>query len=797
VNKKAQILDADYSIESGAPEVRLFCKTTDGENLLAIDAEFRPYFYGLTDKPEELQQEILEADFTEDDEELTVDEVELVNKKLRNESPKALKIFTDIPPNVPKLRKEVEDLQGVEECREFDIPFYKRYLIDKKIRPVKTVQIEGEEKPTDSFDRKIEVEKIEEAEGKVEFEKLAFDLEVYGGKIVMASFSSEEFRKVLSLREIDREFAEKVGSEEDLLNRLIEIIQERDVDILTGYNTDEYDFKRLRERCEEYNMELSLGREGERMKFKRRGRFSGARLKGRMHLDLYPFIEHILAPGIDSETLDLDSVAQEMLGKEKDDLSWEEMKQIWEEKEDLEKFADYALKDAELAYELSQEIIPQMLELSRITGLIPFDTCRLTYGQLTENYLLREAYERDMISPNRPTHSQRRKRRNQGAYSGGFVYEPEAGLKDDIVVLDFRSLYPTVMVAHNISPDTLNVEGCSDRFELEEFDYSFCQDFQGFFPELVEELVEERYELKSKLEDYEDGSQRYKSIYNRQEAEKILANSFYGYLGYNGARWYSRESAEATTYLGRKYIQDTIEEAEQQGFEIVYGDTDSVFLSKEDIREDIDGFLENVNWELPGFMELEFEGFFERGFFTSTDSGEGAKKKYALLSPDGSMKITGFEQVRRDWSPIAKQTQEKVLRKVLNQEVEEAAELVKKTIEKIKQGEVPVDELKIYSTLTKPPEEYESTSPHVEAVKEAEERGDEIQPESTVAYVITPGAGNISSRARLLKYAEEYDPDYYVENQVIPAAIRVLKVFGYTEDQLLGKGKQSGLERFD
>ncbi|MFB6217037.1 MAG: DNA polymerase domain-containing protein, partial [Candidatus Aenigmatarchaeota archaeon] len=184
-----------------------------------------------------------------------------------------------------------------------------------------------------------------------------------------------------------------------------------------------------------------------------------------------------------------DSVAEELLGENKEDMDWEQMKESWSQKKDLETFADYAMKDSEIALKLGEEVIPQILELSRITGLIPFDACRLTYGQLTENFLLREAYERNMVSPNRPSRDSRKDRRRQGAYSGGFVYTPDAGLYENIALFDFRSLYPTVMVAHNISPDTLNIDNCEDSFSLEDFDYSFCQDQKGFFPELVEELV--------------------------------------------------------------------------------------------------------------------------------------------------------------------------------------------------------------------------------------------------------------------------------------------------------------------
>jgi DNA polymerase I len=276
----------------------------------------------------------------------------------------------------------------------------------------------------------------------------------------------------------------------------------------------------------------------------------------------------------------------------------------------------------------------------------------------------------------------------------------------------------------------------------------------------------------------------------------VLHNSFYGYLGYSGARWYSKESAEATTYLGREYIKDAIDIAQDRGLEMIYGDTDSVMLSADNIKEKMDDFLEEVNSELPEFMELEFEGFFRRGLFTSKESGEGAKKKYALIDGEGNLKITGFEQVRRDWSPIAKRTQKNVLRKVLEDDVDGAVEEVKETIQRLKSGEVDVEDLKIYTTLTKEPEEYDSTSPHVEAAKKAIERGKKIEPETTIDYVITRKGDSISDKAEITEHAESYDADYYIENQVLPVTHRVLKVFGYTEDQLKGKGKQSGLGRF-
>lgn len=801
MEKAVQVIDTDYVIEDGEVTVRCFCKSEDGENILMLDKQFLPYLYVVPEESEgieQLKEKIEQKNFQEEGEPLPVEKIQQKTVTDLERQREVLKVYTNIPPRIPKLKNKLWDMEEVEECREFDIPFYRRYLIDKDIRPGEWIEVNGEEVEKEGMETAVVLDSIKtdiDERKEPDWSILAFDLEVYKDQIIMASVYGENYRKLLTTEDIDKEYVETVEDEEQLIRRLVELVREKDVDVLTGYNTDEYDFDVLRERSNRHGVDLSMGRDGERMKFNRRGRFKGARLKGRMHLDIYPFIEHVVSPTLESETLDLDSVAEELLGENKDDLTWEQMKRSWREKEDLETFAEYALKDSELAFKLAEELVPQIIELSKVVGLIPFDACRLTYGQLTENYLLREAHQRQKIAPNRPSQQKRQNRRREGAYAGGFVYEPEPGLHEEIAVLDFKSLYPTVMVSHNISPDTLNLEDCDNRLDLEEFDYNFCQDRQGFFPELVEDLVVERSEIKERIAEKEDEGD-IKSLKSRSSALKVLANSFYGYLGYNSARWYSRECAEATTYLGREHIQQTIEKAEEMGFEVCYGDTDSVFLKKKDIEERIDSFIEEVNSNLPSFMKLENEGLFVRGFFTSTDSGGGAKKKYALMNKDGGMKITGFEQVRRDWSPIAKSTQKEVLRKVLKDDVEGAAELVKDTIDRLKKGEVPVEDLRIYTTLTKKPENYDSTAPHVEAAKKAIDRGEDISPEDTISYVITRGGGTISDRAELTKFAEDYDSEYYIENQVLPVTLRVLKVFGYTEGQLKGEGKQSGLGRF-
>ena len=310
-------------------------------------------------------------------------------------------------------------------------------------------------------------------------------------------------------------------------------------------------------------------------------------------------------------------------------------------------------------------------------------------------------------------------------------------------------------------------------------------------------MIEKRTEIKKKMKETKDELLK-KVLDSRQQAMKTVANAFYGYLAFVGSRFYDKRCAESVTAFGRHYITMIAEMAKQHGFEVIYGDTDSIFLKVgEKSKEDVMQFLNEVNSKLPGIMELEFEGLYKRGLFVKRKSGGGgAKKRYALIDYEGNMVIRGFERVRRDWSKLARETQEKTLYYVLNGEVEKAVEYVKSVIERLKKGEVDKEELCIYTTITRGLDSYEQIGPHVAAAKKAVARGLEIKPGETIKYIITRGSGSISDRAELSVFAESYDPEYYIHHQVLPAAMRVLGVLGYTEDMILSGTKQTGLFQF-
>lgn len=214
-------------------------------------------------------------------------------------------------------------------------------------------------------------------------------------------------------------------------------------------------------------------------------------------------------------------------------------------------------------------------------------------------------------------------------------------------------------------------------------------------------------------------------------------------------------------------------------------------VNKEQIKEKVDNFLESVNQNLPEGMELEFEGFYQRGFFVT-------KKRYALIE-DNNIVVKGLELVRRDWAPVAKKTQKKVLMAILKDgSPQKAAKIIKDIIRDIKEGNISLEDLVIHTQLTKYPEQYIQKAPHVIAAKKAIKKGRKIGPGTIIRYVVVRGKGPISKRAVPLEDADlsEYDPYYYIENQVLPAVSRIIDAVGYSQEDLLHKEKQSSLDSF-
>src|SRR3989338_450663 len=807
-------LDVTYKVIDEKAVIHLFSRTEDGKQICVIDVNFEPYFYAIPKKGFSVKEKIEKLSIERDNETYSVAKADMVKKTYLGKEVEAIKVFTRLPRDVPIIRDIIKEWEIIESVNEYDILFARRYLIDKNIIPMLLYEAEGEFINLNWKIPGFKAEKIEQI-ADITLTKpriLAIDIETYTpanraiepekNPIIMAALYGDNFEKVVTWKRFktDLGYVEFVGIESELIEDIKKHIEAYKPDILTGYFSDGFDLPYIKARADKYKIKLDLGLDFSELRIKK-GMDITAQIKGINHLDIFKFIRKIMGPSMDTETYNLNAVAAELLGEQKHDIDLDELSHTWDNNaENLEKYCKYNMNDALLCFRLTEKMLPTITEIVKVVGLPIYDINRMGFSQLVEWYVLRQAPLFNQIVPNKPSNDEIQKRRMQ-SIKGGFVFEPKPGLYSNIVVFDYRSLYPTIIASHNISPGTLNCsccEGDAEKVPLENESYWFCTKKKGFLPSIIEDIITRRARIKEILK---EGKGKHIMLDARDTALKLLANSFYGYLGFFGARYYSIESAESTTAFGRFYIKRVIQKAQDAGFKVLYSDTDSVFLTLDGkTKEDSEKFAEKINAELPGLMELEYEGFYPSGIFVSAKFGPyGAKKKYALIAEDGNLKIKGFETVRRNWSFIAKEVQENVLNIILREhDKEKALEYVKKVIHDIRERKVPLDKVIIHTQLQKEILDYDSKGPHVAVAQRLKNQGVSVGPGTLIKYVVTSGSDAIGRRSKLPDEVDEgdYDAVYYIENQVVPAVERIFEVLGHSKDELLEHREQRKLEGF-
>ncbi|MBD3354904.1 DNA polymerase [Candidatus Woesearchaeota archaeon] len=809
-------LDIMYKVKNSKPLIYLFGKTAEDKQVCVVDDSFRPYFYVLLkdeDMTDSFCSKVKKIKLEHKNREAAVTDTEITEKKYLGKKRKAVKVYVKIPADVPVIREVIKEWDMIDSINEYDVNYTRRYLIDKGITPLTLVEAEGEMIKLKSRVPCFKADKIEHysSESIKDPKVFAFDIETYNpaGKryvpeehpIIMLAIYGENYRKVLTWKKFktDKKYIEFADGEVDLINRFKEIIEKNKPDILTGYYSDGFDLPYIITRARHYGIDLDLGLDYSSLNLKKGNRKS-IKITGLVHLDVFKFISKIMGRGLDTDSYSLDNVAAEILGEKKIEVEIDGLAKAWDDgtEASLDNFCEYNLKDALLTYKLCLKIFPNIKEMVKIVGLTVYDVSRMSFSQLVEWYIMKQAKDFNEIAPNKPHYDEIGERRKK-RYKGAFVFEPKPGLFKDIAVFDFRSLYPTIISSHNIGPSTLQCGCCKEKAEhapTEDSKYWFCRKKKGFLPSIVEGLITRRMRIKEMLKEKEKDVM----LNARSESLKVLANSFYGYLGFFGARWYCFECAESVTAYGRHYIHKVINAAGERGFEVLYSDTDSIFLLLGDQKkEDALKLVENINSKLPGIMELEYEGFYPSGIFVSAKAGKyGAKKKYALLDDKGALKITGFETVRRNWSFIAKEVQEKVLDIVLKErDLQKAVKYVKKTIDDLKDKKIPNEKLEIYTQLKKEIGDYESIGPHVAVAQRMKNKGIDVGPGSLIKYIITEGSGRIRDKAKMKDEVKkgEYDADYYILHQVVPSVERIFDVLGYKKEDLIA-GDQSKLGEY-
>lgn len=786
------LLDITYQVIGGEPHVIMWGITEDGERVVVRDARFRPYFYviprGGVD-PKILSEKIKTLSKPRS----PIVKVEEVERRLYGRPKTVLRVETVIPDSVPEYREKINALESVEEVLEADIRFTMRYMIDHNVRPsgwnIAEV-VEVEKTPGYIADREFMVKggihPLEEGTPP-NLRVLAFDIECYnpGGApnpkkdpVIIISTVNSEGEKL--------QFTADDKDDERLLREFIEYVKTYDPDVIVGYNSNRFDWPYLLERARKLKVKLSVSRIGGEPSQSVYGHIS---IIGRANVDLYDFAEEI--PEVKVKTLEeVADYLGVMSREERISIEWIEIARYWDDPSLRDRLSKYAMQDAESTMGLAEKFLPFAIQLSNITG-IPLDHVgAASVGFRVEWFLMREAFSRGELVPNR-------RERGYESYKGAIVLEPRKGIHEDVAVLDFTSMYPNIMIKYNVGPDTyvspeeVKTIDREDYWTAPEVNHKFRKEPPGFFKEVLTKLLDVRRQVRRVMNKFLPGTPEYRVLDERQKALKVLANAMYGYQGWSAARWYCREAAEAITAWGRQTIVKAIDIAKSLGLEVLYGDTDSIFLRGS--RESIEEFVKLVEENL-GF-EIKIDKRYKRVFFTE------AKKRYCGLLEDGRIDIVGFEAVRGDWAEIAKEVQEEVISITLREGTpEKAVEYVKNIVEKLRKREIPISKLIIWKSLSKGVREYEVEAPHVAAAKKLVERGIRVGPGDKIGYVIVRGSGKLSERATPYIYAsiEEVDEEYYVDRQIIPAAMRVLGYFGVSESALktLASGKQKSLFEF-
>jgi DNA polymerase I len=771
------LIDINSETKEGKTDLWLWGIDDHEERVLVIDRSYVDYFYAVVADgydPTKVKAKIMEIPNT-----LAV-KAEIVTRKFFGKPVNAIKVYCE---NVGNTAKLLRSLEGVKDVLEDDIRISMHYIVDNDLVPCSWHQVEVQEEKNELGVRADRIY-IAQAPPKA-FEKPDFpQLRILS--FSMACYSREGSPKpdrnpVVIISTITDKGEEKqliAGEDRNdklLLEHFIKHVQDYDPDIIVGFGTNALDWSYLVERCRILKMKLGLDRVQVEPHTSVYGHVS---LTGIASLDLEDFMNQF--PEVKVETLE--NLADHLiLTKLKKPVIIEDVDfaDYWDNQQRRLELTAFSMNRARSIKGISDLVLDLALQLSILVGL-PLDyVMTAAVGFRVEWFMIRQAQKIGEMVPKRTEQHYR-------SYAGGLVLNPRPGLHEKIAVLDFKSMYPSIMLAYNLSPDTyigpeeeVPVGGV---YEAPEVKHRFRKKPPGFYKEILTYLLGTRNAIRDKMKEITKTSVEYRVMDARQKAVKIITNAAYGYAGWTGARWYSKPVAEAASAWGRHTILTAIKLAEKAGLQVIYGDTDSLFTTYDPKK--IPELEKKIEKELG--LEVELDKVYDHVFFTE------AKKRYAGLLPDGTIDIVGLEVIRGDWAEVAKKVQEHTLEIVLkNNSPEKAAAYVRTMIQKLKQRDVPLRDLIIWKTLTKPPREYAIKAPHVEAAKMLSAKGWKLTVGDKVGYVVLTGEGRLYSRVKPYVFArlEEVDIDYYISKQVVPAAARILEFWGITEEKLLPNEK--------
>ena len=768
-NHRGFIVQPTYRVEGGRTVVHLYGRLEDGRPFLVRDRRLRPHFY--IERKDEAAAARLGAPTPAPTEQVT-----LAGRPVA-------RIEVDAPGDVPPLRDRLGTAGIV--TYEADVRFAMRYLIERGIRG--SLEIRGEGREAAGLGVVFDDPNVAPADWTPRLRVLSLDIEtdptarrllaigLYGGGISEVLLLTPEGTTC-------PESAQGFATERELLAAFARRVRELDPDVLTGWNVVDFDLSVLARLAGRLHVPLELGRGPGTLRIRAGGPARGAsqaNIPGRVVLD---GIHLMRSSFIRKDDYTLDAVARDVLGEGKTleggEGKAEEILRLFAE--DRPRLVEYNRTDARLAFQIVERLhlVELAVERSRLTGLPP-DRVASSIAAFDFLYLT-ELGRRGVVAPSVQAVD------DVEAQAGGHVLEPLPGVHPNVVVLDFKSLYPSLMRTFEIDPLNLvrTEAGATDDDPIVAPAGAAFHRRKAILGALLDEIMPRREEAKRAGDTV------------RSHALKILMNSFYGVMGTSACRFYDPRLANAITGFGREMLLWCKERIEQCGRRVLYGDTDSLFvLSGADDRESARAFGQalavslnrdvadyiRARWRVESRLELVFDRLYLRLCLPSMrHRAGGARKRYAGLMDDGGggrVVFTGMEAVRSDWTALAKEIQRELYERLFaDQPVDEYLRTI---VARLRAGALD-DQLVYRKALRKRPEAYTATTPpHVAAARKAG------QTRGRIAYVITTAGAQPAGARR-----DPLDYEHYVDTQVRAVAEPVLLILGLDFAHVVGDARQ-------
>jgi len=575
-----------------------------------------------------------------------------------------------------------------------------------------------------------------------------------------------------------------VANETDLLTAFEHSIREIDPDIIIGWNVINFDFRLIFERANLNGIKLKLGRDQSYLRWRdsRTEKHQGfVSIDGRVVID---GIAALKAESYSFPSFSLEAIAQHFLGRGKatDDVDNRLDAITHDFKYNKVKLAEYNLQDCVLVWDIFEKIrlLEYLIFRSQLTGL-ELDRAGGSVAAFTNLYLPK-LHRQGYISPNLPL--------DGGLASpGGYVMNSKPGLFKHVLVLDFKSLYPSIIRTFKIDPLGL-IEGHKDpENAIKGFRGAYFSRDKHILPEIITDLWEQRDQAKRENDQA------------RSQAIKIIMNSFYGVLGSGGCAFYDTQLASSITLRGHEIMQQTAKWIENKGLEVIYGDTDSIFvlLSQDILNDDANANANKIGTSLADYincewklrltkehqldchLEIQFESHYTQFLMpTIRGSEHGSKKRYAgLLNIDGKEKLTfkGLENVRSDWTALAKDFQEKLYQMIFHGK--DPTEFILDVVQQTLSGQL--DHKLVYKKrLRRQLDSYvKNVPPHVKAARIADAENLKLnkplryQNKGSISYLMTVnGAQPLETITAII------DRQFYVDRQIEPVADGILPFVG-------------------